>query len=161
MTRQAPARSLQRSLTQLLCVWVQAGLLLSSAAQAAPKARATAGLSELPSHCELLQVVRRSFGHGVASHNPLSLDPDHQQGRQVFVSLSNGQQLEIAEDTGESLFFSNFDVAHTVELCSASSGTTWPYTIADRTTGSFSEARPLSLPGHGTAVPAGGKGPHP
>lgn len=100
----------------------------------------------LPDHCQTLKVIARSIGHPMASHDPLAMDPDHQQGRQVIVSLSNGLKLEFAEDSQDMLFFANFDVNHSVEVCTIPHRKPLTYVISDRITGSFSEARPLRLP---------------
>jgi hypothetical protein len=125
-------------------------LLLGAAAQASPRP-AERFAEPLPDHCQTLRVIARSFGPPMASHDPLAMDPDHQQGRQVIVSLSNGLKLEFAEDSQDMLFFANFDVNHRVDVCIIPHRKPITYVISDRITGSFSEARPVRL------SPAGGQ----
>jgi len=125
-------------------------LMLGAAAQASPRP-AMRFAEPLPEHCQTLKVIARSFGPPMASHDPLAMDPDHQQGRQVIVTLSNGLKLAFAEDSQDMLFFANFDVNHPVDVCTIPHRKPITYEISDRITGSFSEAQPLKLP------PAGGR----
>jgi hypothetical protein len=113
-------------------LWIASGMAVW--AGAAPKPANTLH------QCTDLKVVNRGFGDMVQSHSPLAIDPLHERGRLVYVALSNGMELEIAEDTDEVTFLGNFAIDHPVEVCPKSGKSHPLFSITDRVTGTFADA---------------------